>query len=229
MATSTAAFQIRSLRLHGRDIQTLSDLARCILDESNDHVRRTPLTAEAQLEDFQMSCDALNFWRMLLRLQEERFTGNLDDVRQELKELICEQRGYEADEFEFALVATKDRPRSAFGLGRLEQAYLRSQRVLFRLLVSELKDSQIATDIAAIARQLQLEIGNSNILLPIEQLRIVLSRRKIVISGVVRRLVDCGLIRMVNEKYHTRRAREYLFVGEQGKHFEIGQTNEDGN
>lgn len=222
-----ATFTIKPIRIRGRKAESVEDLADAIIDESDEHVRRTPLAHDDQREDFQLSCDALNYWRMRRRLDEEEIATDLETVERPLIERICKIRGYDPEEFGFALSATKDRARTAFGLSPLEQACLRGRNAGFRLLVEELQNSEIATAIAATAWSLQQEAERANILLPIEQLRAVLNRRKIVISGAVRRLVECGVFELVTERYHTGRAREYRFVGEPGVQFELGRSDDE--
>tara|TARA_R110002111_G_scaffold107056_2_gene165493 strand:+ start:75937 stop:76626 length:690 start_codon:yes stop_codon:yes gene_type:complete len=220
---------LTNLRINGHTIKTTEDLAQCIIEESQKHIERLSLTDEDKRMDFQISCDGLNLWRLLKRLKEESSSFPIEEIKKKLLELICQKRNYEIDEFLSAIVATKDRPRSALGLGPLEEAFLRSQKSGFKLIVPGLIESKISNDIAAIAYELQKDLGRSNILLPIEQLRVILGRRKVVVSGTVKRLVDAGVVEMVNEKYHTKRAREFRFSGIKDTHYKVGQADEKYN
>lgn len=69
-------------------------------------------------------------------------------------------------------------------------------------------------------RQLQVLRAEEPILLPIDQIRNLLGQRKIVVSGAVQRLVEAGVLAYADKTYHTGKAREYRFVGVEGKHYE---------
>lgn len=220
------AISIPCIRVLGREVQTVDGLAECLAQESDEFVRKSRISDEDQRADFQLSCDALNYWRMHRRIREERPSVDSEEIDDALCEAICRIRDYAKSDFELALSATKARVRSSFGLGPLEEAHMRSKKAGFRLLIPDLSSSETATDVAAIAWQLQSDLGDRNILLPIEQVRAVLERRKVVISGAVLRLAETGVLRIADAKYHTRRAREYRFVGVLGQHFQVGETNE---
>lgn len=208
--------------------ETVNDLVQAITEASDAQVTKTRLRDDEDETDFRMSCDALNFWRILLRLREDSHVSAIDSIERELPQLICEARGYDRDEFESTKHATEKRVRSPFGLDPLRIAVKRASRESIRLLHPDVAESELATTIAGIARQLQKAVGeDKNIFLPIEQLREIIGKRKTVVSGTVMRLVKAGLIAVENSKYHTNRAREFRFIGEIGEHFEVesrGQT-----
>ena len=110
-----------------------------------------------------------------------------------------------------ALLATKSRARLPFGWTALDLARFRARQEPVRLLDGELTHSRLATEIAAIAFQLQRLQKEKAILLPIDQLRAMFSQRKVVVSGAVLRLVKAGVLKVVDGKY-TRARRGILFL-----------------
>ena len=140
-------------------------------------------------------------------------------VRQ-VKAEICRIRAYDPDDFESALVATKGRARLPFGWTALDLARFRARQEPIRLLDGELANSRLATEIAAIALQLQRLQKEKPILLPIDQVREMFSQRKVVVSGAVLRLVQAGILKVVDGKYHTGKAREFFFSGVEHEHYE---------
>ena len=155
-------------------------------------------------DEFGVSSDALNFHRIMWRCIEEWGTQGFDaKLGRQVKSELCRLRGYDPDDFESALLATKGRARLPFGWTALDLARFRARLEPIRLLDGELAHSRLATEIAAIALQLQRLQKEKPILLPIDQLREMFSQRKVVVSGAVLRLVEAGLLKVVDGKYHT--------------------------
>ncbi|MFI5458102.1 MAG: hypothetical protein ACHRXM_21925 [Isosphaerales bacterium] len=109
--------------------------------------------------------------------------------------------------------------RLPFGWTALDLARFRAHKQPIRLLDAGLAHSRLATEIAGIALQLQQLQKEKPILLPIDPLREMFGQRKVVVSGVVIRLVEAGLLRFVDGKYHTGKAREFLFSGQEHQHY----------
>jgi len=137
-----------------------------------------------------------------------------------IKKAIRAARGYDGDDFDSAIQATKGRARLPFGWTALDLAWKLVQKEPIRLLDPHLDGKRVPTAIAGVARQLQLLQGAEPILLPIDQLRAMLEQRKIVVSGAVQRLVEAKLLDYADKTYHTGKAREFRFVGIEGEHFE---------
>ena len=172
-------------------------------------------------DEFAISSDALNYWRVAWRCAAEWATPGLDEaIAREVKGGICSARGYDPDDFDSALHATKGRARLPFGWTALDLAWQMTSRDPLRLLDPNLANRRVPTAIAGIAYHLQLLQGEESILLPIDQLRALLEQRKIVISGAVQRLVEAGLLEFTDKNYHTGKAREFRFKGVEGEHFE---------
>lgn len=134
--------------------------------------------------------------------------------------MICSARNYEPDDFDSTLHAVKNRARVPFGWTTLDLAWHLCRREPIRLLQADLADKRVPTMIAGMAYHLQKHQERDPILLPIDQLRSILQQRKIVVSGAVQRLVEAGILEFANQSYHTGKAREFRFVGIQGKHYE---------
>lgn len=94
-----------------------------------------------------------------------------------------------------------------------------AQREPLRLLDSALAGKRVPTSIAGIAYHLQLIQEKDPILLPIDQIRLLLKQRKVVVSGAVQRLVEARIIDYADKNYHTGKAREFRFVGVEGMHY----------
>jgi hypothetical protein len=82
-------------------------------------------------------------------------------------------------------------------------------------------DRYQVTEIAAIALQLQRLQKEKPILLPIDQLREMFNQRKVVVSGAVLRMVEAGMLKVVDGKYHTGKAREFVFSGVEHEHYAL--------
>ena len=171
--------------------------------------------------EFIIAADALNLHRLIWRCTEEWGVESVSKpLIQQLKTEICRHRRYDPDEFESACHATRYRARLPFGWTALDLALFRAVKRPIRLLHPDVATSTLAARFANVALQLQLIQLDKPILLPIEQLRQLFGVRKIVSSGTVTRLVEAGVLQCVNEKYHTGKAREFLFKGVEHEHYE---------
>jgi hypothetical protein len=124
------------------------------------------------------------------------------------------------DDLDSAIQATKGRVRLPFGWTALDLAWMLAQREPLQLLDPSLAGRRVPTAIAGIAYHLQLFQDKEPILLPIDQLRLLLKQRKIVVSGAVQRLVEAKILDYADKSYHTGKAREFRFVGMSGEQFE---------
>jgi hypothetical protein len=198
-----------------------SDLVYIIVQATEKQVAEMAIADPEGRDEFTISSDALNFWRVAWRCAAEWATPALDEnIAREVKEGICSVRGYDPDDFDSALHATKGRARLPFGWSALDLAWQMASRDPLSLLDPNVANRRVPTAIAAIAYHLQSLQGEESILLPIDQLRALLEQRKIVVSGAVQRLVEAGLLEFVDKSYHTGKAREFRFTGVEGKHFE---------
>ena len=199
-----------------------NDLATVILAASDKQVTEKSIEDAEGRADFLISTDALNYWRIAWRCSAEWGMRGLDEaLAAEIRSAVCALRGYEEDDFDSAIQATRGRARLPFGWTALDLAWKLSQKEPIRLLDPRLAGKRVPTSIAGIARQLQLLQGADPILLPIDQLRAMLEQRKIVVSGAVQRLVEGEMSwTMPTRLYHTGKAREFRFVGVEGEHFE---------
>ena len=50
------------------------------------------------------------------------------------------------------------------------------------------------------------------------------AQRKVVVSGAVLRLVEAGLLKFINEHYHTGKAREFYFSGIEHEHYAMAAS-----
>jgi hypothetical protein len=202
-------------------------LAELILGDSDKQVETKGLADADVRSEFMLSCDALNYSRVAWRCAVEWGTHGLDgNIGQRIRELICAKRGYEADDFDSARQAVSRRVRLPYGWSAIDFAYRLAQREPIRLLQPELAGKKLPTIIANIAYQLSLIQDKDPILLPIDQLRAFLQQRKIVVSGVVQRLVEAGVLSFQDRNYRTGKAREFRFAGKSGDHFEIEKPPE---
>lgn len=200
-----------------------NDLATVILAASDKQVAEKSIEDAEGRADFQISTDALNYWRIAWRCSAEWGMTGLDEaLAAEIRSAVCSSRGYEEDDFDSAIQATRGRARLPFGWTALDLAWKLSKEDPIRLLDPQLAGKRVPTAIAAIARQLQLLQGAEPILLPIDQLRAMLEQRKIVVSGGVQRLIEAKVLDYADKTYHTGKAREFRFVGVEGEHFEKG-------
>lgn len=202
-------------------------LAELILADSEKQVEAKGLVDADVRSEFMLSCDALNYARVAWRCAIEWGTRGLDEnVGQRIRELICAKRGYEPDDFDSARQATSRRVRLPYGWSAIDFAYRLAQKEPIRLLQPDLAGKRLPTIIANIAYHLSLIQDRDPILLPIDQLRAFLQQRKIVVSGVVQRLVEAGVLSFQDRNYRTGKAREFRFTGKSGEHFEIEKPPE---
>ncbi len=197
------------------------DLVAAALAASDQQVIEKKIADPDGQAEFAIAADALNLHRVIWRCAEEWGTDGVGPafVRQ-LKVELCRRRKYDPDEFESAMLATRGRPRLPFGWTALDLSVFRANKNPIRLLPADLAGSRLATQMANVARHLQLIQDANAILLPIEQLRELFGQRKIVISGTVMRLVEAGILTYVDKNYHTGKAREYRFSGREHEHYE---------
>jgi len=201
--------------------QTPADLAAAALAASDRQIEVKGIEDPAGREEFGISSDALNFQRIAWRCMEEWGAAGFDaKLARHVKAELCRRRGYDPDDFESALLAVRGRARLPFGWTALDLARFRARQQPIRLLDADLAHSRLATELAGIALQLQLLQGDKPILMPVEQLRGLFNQRKVVVSGAVLRLVEARLLCCVDEKYHTGKAREFRFVGQEHEHYE---------
>lgn len=200
---------------------TPGELVVAVVNETNRQVNEKGLADPVAVSEFVLAADALNLTRLIWRLREEWGEEAVEQplVRQ-LKAETCRARGYNPDEFESAMQAVRKRARLPFGWSAVDLASVRARRNPIRLLDPELATSTLAAAVANVARHLQRIQSEKAILLPIEQLRATFGVRKIVVSGTVSRLIDAGVLRCVDESYHTGKAKEYAFTGKEHEHYE---------
>ncbi len=125
------------------------DVAEVILVESDKHVEGKVAEAKSKGAsafenpdvrfEFQLSCDALNFARIRWRYNVENETRNFEEVAGgRVREIICEKRGYDLDDFDSALQAVLSRVRLPFGWTAIEFAFRQAEKEPIRLLQPEL-------------------------------------------------------------------------------------------
>jgi hypothetical protein len=223
--------QIKPLELGGGLIASKpSDLVNAVLKSTDKQVTEKGIADAEAREDFMLSTDALNYWRIAWRCSVEWDTRGFDErLASELKNGICAVRGYELDDLDSAIQATKGRVRLPFGWSALDLAWMLAQREPLRLLDSALAGKSVPTSIAGIAYHLQLLQDIDPILLPIDQLRLLLKQRKIVVSGAVQRLVEAKIIDYADKNYHTGKAREFRFVGVEGEQYAKAEQGSRGS
>ena len=204
----------------------VSDLGTEILRESDRQVLEKNLYDAERIDEFRMACDALNAWRMFLRLLEELGQEKPGPLSQalfrELWQLVAQKRGYEQDDFQSALDATCDRARLPWGYTSLRLAFRRAKQHPIRLLHPDLADAPLPALIAGIAYQLvETQRRPGPVLLPVDKLRALLSQRKLVVCGAILRLVQARLLEQTSLGYGRGRAREFKFRGCEGADFEF--------
>src|SRR5688572_4030545 len=90
---STRSSALFPLRLNpAQVIEDLDGLVRLIVDETDEQLARKDVEEEAN-EDFAMSCDALNFWRVYWRCGVEAESDSLKEYGP-LIDALCEVREY---------------------------------------------------------------------------------------------------------------------------------------
>lgn len=199
-----------------------ADLAAIIVEDGIAQVAAKRLEDKDDRGEFLLGCLALLTWRVRLRLIEEYGpSAAVEEAIGRVKALVCKKTRIDPDEFNLALVATKDRPRVPYGLTPLQLALKRTRKRPLRLLSPVLEGSSLTATIAGIAMNLQDSQGGGHILLPVDDLRELLGLRKLSVSGALTQLVDNGILECVSSTYHTGRARTFRFVGIEGKDYEL--------
>ena len=201
-------------------VTTSDEMVVVIVKATNAQIAEKTLPGDEAVADFRLSTDALNFHRVEWRLREE-----LGDVSPTLirnvRMKLCRKRGYEAEEFDAALTATRERPRLPYGWTAMNLAQRRLEARPIRLLNADLETSRYAKGIVGLALYLQEYQKEQPILLPVEQVREWLAAKKIVVAGTIKNLVELGLLEMTKAEYNTGSAREFMFRGEKGKDYEL--------
>lgn len=201
---------------------TPSDLVALIVRETDRQVAEKAIEDPAGRDEFAISSDALNYRRVAWRYAEEMGTGHFPEpLARRVREELCALRGYDPFDFESAVLVVAGRARLPFGWSALEFAQRLSRRNPIRLLDPQLAGKPVPTAISNLAYYLQIIQGEKQILLPIDQLRSFLNLRKVVVSGTVYRLIESGILEAVDSSFHTGKAREFRFSGQQGEHFEF--------
>ncbi len=152
---------MKPINLGGGIVAALpDDLVSVILTSSNKQVAEKAIEDAEGRADFLISTDALNYWRMAWRCSVEWDTSvSAGPIGATIKKAICVARGYDADDFDSAVEATKGRARLPFGWTALDLAWRLVQKEPIRLLDPQLSGKRVPTAIAGIARQLQLLQG----------------------------------------------------------------------
>jgi hypothetical protein len=138
---------------------------------------------------------------------------------EKVKARICKKRGYDPEEFDAALIATRRRPRLPYGWTALDLAIRRLRTRPVRLLNADLETSRYAKGILGLAVHLQEIQGDDSILLPVEQVREILAAKKVVVAGTIMKLIDLGLLELTKPEYNTGSAREFRFKGVEGEDY----------
>lgn len=197
---------------------TSSDFVAAIIAATDAQTAEKEIKDPDAWADFILSTDALNYHRMEWRLREE--CGDVDAALLErIKAKICRKREYDPEEFDAALIATRKRPRLPYGWTAMDVAIRRLSTRPIRLLNADLEAARCAKGILSLAVHLQELQGELPILLPVEQVREILSAKKVVVAGTIMKLVEMGLLEITKAAYNTGSAREFLFKGVEGKDY----------
>jgi len=204
----------------GQPVSKSDEIVLVIVKATNAQVAEKTLPDGEAVADFRLSTDALNYHRVEWRLREE--LGEVPSgVINNVKLKLCRKRAYDAEEFDAALIATRERPRLPYGWTAMDLAQRRLAARPIRLLNSELEESRYAKGIIGLALYLQEIQGEEPILLPVEQVREWLKAKKVVVAGTIIKLVELGLLEMTKAEYNTGSAREFMFRGVKGKDYEV--------
>lgn len=211
----------------GEPVGNSKGFASVVIAATKAQIAGMPVASAEAREDLRLSTDALNLHRLEWRLREEWGDDGVDGVLiGRIKARVCERQGYEPEEFEAALIATRNRARLPYGWTALDLATRRLTSKPVILLDEELEASRYARDIMGLAVHLQQIQGEQPILLPVEQIRGIIAAKKVVVAGTITKLIDKGLLVMTKAAYHTGSAREFLFKGEAGKDY-VFRTSSD--
>ncbi len=214
-------------------VSSSDQIVLVILRATNAQIADKKLPDEEAVADFRLSTDALNYHRIEWRIREEQ--GKLEQkLMGNVRTKLCRKRGYDAEEFDAALIATKERPRLPYGWTTMDLAQRRLTARPVRLLNPELEASRYAKGIFGLALYLQEIQKEEPILLPVEQVRAMLSAKKVVVAGTITKLVELRLLEMTKSTYNTGSAREFRFRGKEGKDFifeggEVGTSSIGGD
>src|SRR3954469_10948923 len=101
---------------------------------------RKPITGpDPAKPPFLISTDALNYWRIVWRCSTEWGMRGLNEaLAAEIRSAVCASRGYEEDDFDSAIQATRGRARLPFGWTALDLSWKLSQNEPIRLLDPQL-------------------------------------------------------------------------------------------
>jgi|GEM_PF-2614507 len=199
-------------------VKNSDDIVFVLVKATNAQIKEKSLPDEEARADFRLSTDALNYHRIEWRLREELGSAPLS-VMENVRKKLCAKRGYEREEFDAALIATKDRPRLPYGWTAMDVAQRRLAAKPIRLLNPELEASRYAKGIVGLALYLQEIQKDEPILLPVEQVRTWLAAKKVVVAGTITKLVQLGILEMTKPEYNTGSAREFRFRGVEGKDY----------
>jgi hypothetical protein len=199
------------------------ELVEIIVRESDQQIAEKVEEMDGlDIPDFKLSCDALNFWRLIWRCKEEwgesrEFIGFQDWLR----DTVCLRRDHDPEEFALAMQATSQRVRVPYGLMPLDVAYRKMRKQPIRILVEGLQENKLLSSIAGVAVHLRDLEYRSYIMLPTENLRQLFNVRKVSISGALQLLINHGLLQDTGARYGTGRARQFYCTAEPGRHFEF--------
>lgn len=196
-----------------------TDFAAVVIGATDGQAEEKNFTDQEVIDDFVISSDALNILRVEWRLREE--WGTVDPlVPERIRDKVCKARGYEREELDAALQAVAARPRLPYGWTALQVAAKRLETRPIVLLNSELEASRYARGVLAIAIHLQDIQKAKPILLPVEQVREILTAKKVVVAGTILNLVKLNLLEMTKAAYSTGSAREYKCLAVEGTDFQ---------
>jgi hypothetical protein len=204
----------------GELIDSIEQAVDAIMKASDAHAENIELSDGGEIEEFIIACDALNVGRMLWRFREEFGVELAKELEPELSRLLCQKRGYEREDFELALEATAERPRCPFGIDPLRFAFVRAKSKPIQVIHPEIQDSLSQTILAMAIHLKHLNQGRP-VLLPIEQLRVLLGCRKLIVGGAVRKLLKHEVLVEIGTKAHTGKAREFRVDAREGVDYRL--------
>lgn len=215
---------MRPIRLNpDAESQTTTDLAAVVMSATDAQIADKVIRNPERQADFLISTDALNFHRVEWRCREE-WGGVTDLILERMKVTICKKRGYDHEEFDATLIATKNRPRLPYGWTAMDLAVRRLETRPVRFLNSDIEGSRYSKGVLSLAVHLQEIQKDEPILLPVDQVRAILGAKKVVVAGTIMKLVEMGLLEMTKSTYNTGSAREFRFKGAEGKDFVFEKT-----
>ena len=134
-----------SIRLNPDEepVESIAGLVATLIKTTDSQVAEIAIADPEGAADFSLSTDALNFHRIQWRISEELGTAG-QAFPGKFKEKLCSQRGYEPEEFDAALIATRDRPRLPYGWTAMDLAVRRLVSRPVRLSDVDLEASRYA-------------------------------------------------------------------------------------